>query len=393
MNDLVFPLVILPLIFLTLIVCRAITVVLHELGHALPALIFSKQNVHVYIGSYGQENGLVALSIGRNLTVYFKKNPFTWQKGVVFYSLPHPSFNKEFFITLLGPLTSFIVATASLWLVIQFDLHGSLKLFCMFFLLSALFDLRNIYPDSKPIKLNNGQITYCDGYQLNLLLNGRKDEKYPLKAFRLLADGKYNKAQKNLAMLDLPTIASALNEIIYDCIMCKQYAKAKNLYCQLMRYYPIEGDEHIFCNMGLVNSYMDNHHEALIFYNKALAIGDENMIALSNRAFTYNVIGQYQLALHDFDSIIAETPESDYAYANRGLAKIKLNEIEGGLSDLKTALLLNNKSVYAHRNLGIYYFEIGENEKALLHLEVAQELDPDAYLIHHYIDRAKLIYN
>lgn len=47
------PLIIQFIIFLFFI--RGLIIILHELGHALPAILLTKEKVSIYIGSYGDQ--------------------------------------------------------------------------------------------------------------------------------------------------------------------------------------------------------------------------------------------------------------------------------------------------------------------------------------------------
>jgi hypothetical protein len=48
----VFPVIILPLFLSIFIITRFSTVLFHEVGHAIPALVFTKEKVIIYLGSY-----------------------------------------------------------------------------------------------------------------------------------------------------------------------------------------------------------------------------------------------------------------------------------------------------------------------------------------------------
>ena len=56
---------------LVIILIKQSTTFFHEMGHAIPALIFTKKSVTVYIGSYGDISKTTQFKLGR-LTIYFK---------------------------------------------------------------------------------------------------------------------------------------------------------------------------------------------------------------------------------------------------------------------------------------------------------------------------------
>ncbi|SEO00261.1 hypothetical protein SAMN05216436_12835 [bacterium A37T11] len=69
------------ILFLVLATTRALTVVIHELGHAVPAIFLTKEKVAIYIGSFGDPNKSLHVNIGL-LEVWFKYSPFLWGRGL-----------------------------------------------------------------------------------------------------------------------------------------------------------------------------------------------------------------------------------------------------------------------------------------------------------------------
>src|SRR5258708_39407973 len=57
-----------------------VTVTLHELGHAIPALLMTRDEVTIFIGSFGSPYKSFRFTIGR-LEFYCKCNPLLWYKG------------------------------------------------------------------------------------------------------------------------------------------------------------------------------------------------------------------------------------------------------------------------------------------------------------------------
>jgi len=150
-------------------VARPLTVAFHEFGHAIPALILTKQRVSIYIGSYGNPKNSYYFKIAR-LEVWFRFNLFKQQLGLCTSSINSDNTFKKFITLICGPCASLIIATISSYFVFYFDMHGFLKLIVLIFLLSAILDLfLNLIPNSTPIILHNGKKTYNDGQQLKLL--------------------------------------------------------------------------------------------------------------------------------------------------------------------------------------------------------------------------------
>jgi tetratricopeptide (TPR) repeat protein len=85
----------------------------------------------------------------------------------------------------------------------------------------------------------------------------------------------------------------------------------------------------------------------------------------NNRGYAYNRLGEYLLALQDFNQAIALQPGMAYAYNNRGLALHRVGMSAEGRADIERSLRLDNQNAYAYCNLGIYHFDHGDYEAAL----------------------------
>ncbi len=69
------------LIFAVLLLNWPIVVLIHELGHAIPALRYTSEKVVIYICSYGQTKDSVSIRINR-LEIWFNYNVFRWRGGL-----------------------------------------------------------------------------------------------------------------------------------------------------------------------------------------------------------------------------------------------------------------------------------------------------------------------
>ena len=65
------------------------TTLIHELGHAIPSLLFTEQPVAIHVGSYGYEKNSFKMQLGR-LTLYFKFDILRLE----YWTLP-TSFSKD----------------------------------------------------------------------------------------------------------------------------------------------------------------------------------------------------------------------------------------------------------------------------------------------------------
>ncbi|MEO3407942.1 tetratricopeptide repeat protein [Mucilaginibacter sp. CAU 1740] len=382
---------IVPLFFLIWIFTISVTITLHEMGHAIPALIFTKERVVIYLGSYGNEHNSIKLQFSKKFCIYFKVNVFKWRTGMVQFYSSNVSKKQHLVILIMGPLMSLILACIALYVAFSYDLHGFLKLSAIIFSVSALIDLRNIYPNPHPIITESGSVTYCDGYQIARLLKNKENYYTKLnEAYKYYAEANYHEALNCFEKLKPDYIdENNLVFVIDACLQLRLYSKAKEFYAIVMNRPVHNITAELWGQIGLIESMLDDHHTAFIYYNDALAIDEVNMNSLSNRAFTYIQLNQYVEAIKDFDLAIKLQPEYAYAWANKGYAKIKLDLLDDGLADIRYAISIDENEAYAHYALGMYHFETKKFDKALECFHRASELNPDTYKIAEKIKMAE----
>jgi tetratricopeptide (TPR) repeat protein len=383
-----FPIILVSLGLLVLIT-RPFTVLFHELGHAIPAILLTKEKVSIYIGSYGDPTKSLKFNLGL-LEVWFKYNPFLWRLGLCVPSAKGISINRQIAYTLTGPIASSIIAIVACYITFSYDLHGSIKLVLVIFLGSSIFDLyANLIPMSKPIKLYDGSETYNDGYSLKLLFSYRQFPKQYLQAMELYEKQHYAEAAMSF---DNILTNGLRDENIYrfgvsSYLQIKNYAKAKELTDDFIQDGKMTTDD--FGNAGLAYSQLGLHDKALEFYGKSLQLNPNNKYSLNNMGYTLNLLARYEEAITMFDRAIEMDRNFAYSYNNRGLSKIKTGYVDEGLKDIYYSLDLDKNNSYGYRNLGIYYFDKGQYTEALAQFEKAKELDDTTHLINELITMTK----
>ncbi len=383
-----FPIFLLILIALVLIT-RPLTVLFHELGHAIPAILLTKRKVTIYIGSYGDPKKSLKFNIGV-LVIFFRYNPFDWRLGLCVPSAETISVNKQIIYTLTGPLASLIIGVIACYFTFAYDLHGFLKLFLIVFLGSAVFDLIvNLIPNQTPIKLYDGSITYNDGYSLKQLFYYKRLPKEYSEAAKLYKEQRYADA----AILFEKMLSGIKDENIYRlAISCflqdKNYEKAKELSESFALMGKMNSDD--LSNIALSYSQLGQHDKAMELYEKSLQQNPDNRYSLNNKGYTLNLINRFEEAIPFFDRAIELDKCFAYSYNNRGLSKIKLGLAEEGLQDINHSLKLDPNNSYGYRNLGIYHFDQGEYDEALQLFLKAKDSDDTTHMIDELINDTKL---
>lgn len=366
-------------LFILFITTRPFTILFHELGHAIPAALLTREKVRVYLGSYGEPDKSFRLRIGL-LEVWCKYNPFAWKQGLCVPEAKNISLNRQIIYIFCGPLASSIVAFICCYLIFTFDGHGSLKLFFVTFAGSALLDLIiNLIPFDNAVLLHNGERVYSDGRQLKKLFFHKTVP--PEYTTAIECYHKEDFAQAAAIFEDILNNGKEHENIFRSAIGArmqnKNYQQALELHERFKE--KCSPNSFDYANAGLLKSRLGRYEDALEDYNTSIQLDPRNQYSLNNRGFTYNLLGQYEKAVADFNAILLFDPSFPYAYSNRGLSKIKLGQPEEALKDIRHSLELDPQNAYAYRHLGIYYLEKGDKKEAHRHFLKARELDPDTH--------------
>lgn len=159
---------VIPLVLL-LFLAFFITVSLHELGHAIPALLMTRRRVTIYIGSLGSPYQSFHVSVGR-LTFFCKYNPLLWYKGccVTNYDL---SIDQQILYVAGGPIASFLGTLASWFLVLAMEHQDFFRVVAgSIFALSLLVTISIVFPSARVRYTASGHPVHNDTVQLFRLI-------------------------------------------------------------------------------------------------------------------------------------------------------------------------------------------------------------------------------
>jgi hypothetical protein len=147
-----------------------VTVTLHELGHAIPALLMTKDDVTIYIGSFGSPYNCFRFRIGR-AEFYCKHNPLLWYKGCCVHSDNYLSIDQRIGIVAGGPIAS-ILETVLTWLLISNLQHDDFFriVFGGIFVISLGTTAYSLIPNPTPRYTPSGYAVYSDPYQIFRLI-------------------------------------------------------------------------------------------------------------------------------------------------------------------------------------------------------------------------------
>ncbi len=352
---------------------RMVTTTLHELGHALPALLYTNGPVKVYVGSYGDEKNSMPVSLGR-LQLYFKWKITEWNLGVCVHQVPSRLLDN-LLIILGGPLASLIFGGLLITWVLLTELEPTPIFLLTFFIVSAVWDFfTNIIPHDRPLPMFDGSLCYNDGYQLRQLWRSAKYPPAYTKALEYLAEKNYSAA--------IPELQSILDEGIQDReiyrLLARTYEqnqeaeKVLRTMTQMMEHHKLQPED-----QGLVAAAYQQrgqYAQAIHFYNQALYIDFRNPHLLYHRGLAQLESGDYQEALQDFSTALSHGAKSAELHANLGLVLLRLRQLALAKEQLDLALALDPEVALTHLHLTFYYQQTGENDIALEYLDRAEKI-------------------
>jgi tetratricopeptide (TPR) repeat protein len=368
------------------ILLNPITTFIHELGHAIFALIFTKGNVQMFVGSYGDKKNSFKVKISR-LTIFIKINLPHKLGGVCILEDQTTNFYQNIMILLAGSFLTAITAFLTFYLTFFYDWHGFIKVVSVIFLLFSVIELWiNLVPNKIPIELHNGSITLNDGSQILQLWQIRKLESLHSIASKMIADKKYEEAEIYIERF-IPKFNDDLSNDFYRYLIAvhiktRDFAKAISYSEKLLqKYIPTSND--FYC-LGLIYTHLSNSTEAIKNYDFALELQPENLLALNNKAYQYIILEKYEEALQILVQATELSAELPYLINSRGFAKIMLGYLEEGLIDIQYSLNLDNKNSYAYLHRGIYFLKKNDLVNAESNFKQAHLLDENTYNLDKY---------
>ena len=356
---------------------RSITTLFHELGHAIPALIFTKkEKVNVFVGTYGDLSNSLQLHLGR-LALYLKLNVFNWRIGLCTHGGVRGLF-PQIMVILGGPLASLLIATFALYIIATKNYPQVWTVFVVLFLISAIIDfLVNIDPSHTPIKLYNNSVTYSDGYQLINVFKRRGLPEPFFKAEKLHHEKKYTEC---LAVVENLINTPPQKKPVYDLkinahIAKKEYAEALNVYDSFKAIHPYAYTD--FYQLGWLNFKVNRWDEALSYFDHCNYEQHMDGLVLAHRGYIHLQRGNFERAEQDLVAAISYSPDNPMAWNNNALLKIKKGDFKGANLALKQALHLAPKSPEVYYHLGIFHEEKRAFKEALANYQLAKDLGLD----------------
>jgi Tfp pilus assembly protein PilF len=362
------------------VVMRLLTTFLHELGHALPALLFTAAPVEMYVGSYGEAKGTYPLSVGR-LRLFFRPRFSAWSLGMCRFEPVDLSGRQQALILLGGPLASVLVAALGLYLIaFRFGASELPFIIGAAFMVSALWDLFvNLVPATVGTSSLHGAAPglQSDGAQLLALWRSSRlpaiyheyAQKFKNEDYRPIIE----KVEKGLEKGAVEPALLGLAIEAYEAT--GEYGGALSIYEYLHRRQPLRALDYF--RLGDLYQKLSNFQEAINCYGEYLHEYFSDAQALHARGFCHQQLGEHGAAVQEISTALRYNQSLPAAWRDRAYSLIRLNQFEDAASDLEVAKKLQPEHSRQYLYESFLMEATGKYAEAHTALLKAQELGDD----------------
>ncbi len=370
------------------LISRSLTTLVHELGHAIPSLLFTKEQVIVCVGSYGDVSNSLEITFGR-LRIFLKFNFLSWNLGLCSHQ-GVAGFWKTMIVIIGGPVASLILALILLSLIFSNNYSDLTIVILTFFILSSLWDFAvNIYPISTPFFLFDGSEIHNDGHRfLNLI----KHRNYPESYYTAMESSLNFEYEKAVAVLKNLLKEGFDNREVNDLIIANlmkngDYEEALKHFGSFKLRKKLKTRD--YYTLGSIYFELKKYKDAVKCLSKAIHGDFQNVQYLNKRGFCYAETGDHELALKDFNAAIYYNPNYLISFLNRGNTKLRLDDLEGGYADIQRVIEFDDEIPLAYIYLGHYYKKKYDYALAMESFEKAKALNSDYQSLDFLIEEMK----
>ncbi len=358
---------------LLVMVLRSFTTLFHEMGHAIPALIFSKDKVQVYIGTYGDTEHGATISLGR-LDIFYKFNFLAWNIGMCKHQGQTNAW-RNFLIIVGGPIASLLIAIPLLFFLPQAQANPILHFAIIVFVGAAMLDLvSNLFPYGSQMHTDSGKSIYNDGMQLlSLWKRGSLPTVY-FQMEKLIAEKNFVDAiEKGKPIVTGDKTKPEVYDLMVQALREeKEYEDIITAIKLKSQFYELKPTDYHM--MGVANTKLNRFDEALKFLNQACYKEYTNGLMLKDRGYLHLQRSDAMAALDDFNAALHFNGSLLDAVVYRALAMIRLEEPGEAIVDLKQVVELEPEYALAWFYLGQAYEASKEDDLAFDAYTKAKEL-------------------
>jgi tetratricopeptide (TPR) repeat protein len=350
------------------------TVFIHELGHAFPSLLFTKDPVWVVVGASNPNETTFGFRLGR-LNLSFVPLFMPIDAGVCYHS-PAKKWLHRVIIVLGGTLFTFISASFFMWWVYSNGMSDFWKFNAIFFLgLSGWQLVTNLYPRVIYESGNDGKLHVTDGQHFVLLLREKFGGKDYQEIYKLHAEGKNTEAAKQLTEWRKD---NKVNRQMYN--LGKTIYTADKQWLEILSLTDdFAGDDlsvlkpDDYDTIGNAYFETDAFRNALRCFEKVHSFNHLNPEAFKKIAKTYEALGNLRDAEIAYNNALEIFPNDAIAHIRMSFVKKGMRKIGEARAHFNRAIELNPKSPHVNYFAAKYLLDNDEYEKAQDFIKVSKE--------------------
>jgi tetratricopeptide (TPR) repeat protein len=127
---------------------------------------------------------------------------------------------------------------------------------------------------------------------------------------------------------------------------------------------------------GVIYYELRELDNALLDYDRAIALSPDQYRPYFNRALLYTSRNEFDKALKDYNKALDIAPDTSDILVNRGQVLSFLDSIPAATNDFDKAVKLQDSNVLAWYNLGNAHYRQGNYDRAISAFRRATQLDP-----------------
>ncbi len=367
--------IILALVGISLVlVLRSLTTLFHELGHALPSLLFTEGPVKVYVGTYGDTSQGATFQWGR-LEIFFRFNLLNWRMGMCVNQGVRTLW-KNVVIILGGPIASLLISIPLIYLLVTRDIPDFPFTVMIIFIAAATLDFfANMIPMGGTIVVDDGTGIYNDGAMLFGLIARIGLPKAYLDLEEKFEKGAYEAViQESEEKISTGKVAQGYYYLfIQSQIKKSDYQAALEGFQEYARHYKLDMGDH--GQIGQIYMKLNQFEEALRYFDQYLYYNFNDPVILFQRGMARLETNRLKQAKQDFAAALEFGAPSANLYLQKGKTELQLGNIQQSIADLNQAKTLDSGLAELWFTFGKYYEKVQDFPAAVKSYEQVERLE------------------
>lgn len=363
------------LLVIAALVFKVLASLCHQLGHAIPALLWGIGNVGVFLGDENNPENCKRWRWGR-LLVYWKPDRLWVEGGVTKCDFAALGYWQQIVVLAGGHLVILVLLLLSALIFLTLKPTNFWAILNAVGLSVLLVELLSPTMKAKP-SAETGQANATDFEKINRLLRLSTEERLLQQAQMWALRKEFSKAAAAL----LPWLQRGdAPAKIYDWTIYYHSQAGEHLLAVAAKQAGIQrfgANADDFVALATLQVAAEQRQAAYQSLEKALRLSPRHVNALNNYGYYLSMEGELTPALAYLEQALSINPKMAYAHNNLGYVKIKQGLLEEGRQHVFRSLELDPQHVGAFYTLAVYHQALGEHKEAIAHLELAHALHPE----------------